>query len=857
MRMESNKKPNMRPSDDADKNLTARTPEEHSDENNAPHRNDSREAGEHAHEKDHDHHGHEENGLCECGHGHHDGHDHDHGHMENTMDTQWNVSRVDPSKYRLLFSVLATIKGVKEVNLNPKGLQLVHTMDSLKDIEKAFKDNSLDLFRDIDPNKKTSQIRIEQMDCPTEEGLIRKKLKGIEGVSDLQFNLMNRILTVSYPEEKLQEILGAIRSLDYTPELVNAGNQPKLGEFKPAKIAWWKYILGLALAAGSEIIHYLQLPDWISLVLAVAAIASVGLGTYKKGFIAFRNLNFNMNALMTVAVTGAVLIGSWPEAAMVMVLYELSEAIEQLSLDKARDAVRSLLSLVPEEAKVGQEDGSWRLTKADLIEVNDIVRVEPGERLAVDGVVTKGSTSINQSPITGESIPVEKNVGDQVFAGTVNENAEFEYRVTSTAQNSMPARIISAIESAQSARAPTQRFVDSFAKIYTPLVFLIALATAVIPPLVMGADWYGWIYKGLTLLVIACPCALVISTPVTIVTGLANAAKRGILVKGGVYLEKGRNLQIAAFDKTGTITEGAPVVQHFETIVSDKSPKEVLEIASALASRNSHPVSQAVSVHAQREHSDLNKPEVQNFHTIPGQGAVGTINGREYFLGNLKGLDRYLLQNQAVRDKVGSIVDKGYSPLLLASQKEVIAYFGVADLIKPHSKEAVEWLDSLGVKTVMLSGDNAKSAERVAKEVNIKSFKGNLMPEEKQNLIDRMAKREVVGMVGDGINDGPALARADIGFAMGSAGTDTAIETADVALMDDDLRKLPAFIELSKATFAILCQNIAITLIIKLVFFILTFLGMATMWMAVFADTGTCLIVVANGLRMLGWRPSR
>ena len=811
---------------------------------------------EHHHEEKHEHH---ESHACCAEHVHsHDKHcccGHDHSHVENSMDTDWNVSEVKPTQYKLLFATLGSLVGVHDVNLTPEGLRIIHTPESLPAIEEAFSKNNLKLKRVVDNKKQTSQIRIPQMDCPTEEGLIRKKLNGIEGVSGLQFNLMNRILTVSYLPGQLPVILAAIKSLEYDPEVME-GQKTSLSEFKPTKINWWRYIFCLILALGSEACELLNLNEYVSIALAVAAILFVGVGTYKKGFIAIKNLNFNMNALMAVAVTGAVLIGSWAEAAMVMVLFEISEAIEQLSLDKARGAIRSLLSMTPQKATV-QKDGKWEEIEADDVRVGDTVRVEPGERLAVDGKVISGNSSLNQSAITGESLPVDKKPGDAVFAGSLNENSELIYEATSTAQNSMPARIISAIESAQSSRAPTQRFVDSFAKVYTPLVFLIALATAVIPPLALDGDWYGWIYKALTLLVIACPCALVISTPVTIVTGLANAAKRGILVKGGIYLEKGRKLQLIAFDKTGTITEGKPQVQEVE-MLTDVDPNTVLTLAAALADRNSHPVSKAVSEHAAAHGLQGSKlAEVNDFTALPGQGVVGTIEGTEYYLGNLKGLDRYLLQSQTIRDKFSALAEKGCSPLVLASSKKVLACFGVADSIKSHSKEAIEKLNSLGLKTVLLSGDNSKTAERIGKEVGVQMAKGNLLPEEKQHFVDRYAKKDVTGMVGDGINDAPALARADIGFAMGAAGTDTAIETADVALMDDDLRKLPAFIELSKETFKILCQNIIIALSIKAIFFALTFLGMATMWMAVFADTGTCLIVVANGLRLLTWKPSK
>ncbi len=805
-------------------------------------------------EEGHDH-------CCEHGHtheeGHHHDHDscccgHDHEHVENSMDTDWDVSGVDPSQYRLLFSTLGAIAGVKDVGLNPDGLKIIHTPEALPAIKQAFDANNLKLKMRTNEGKETTQIRIQQMDCPTEEGLIRKKLNGMKGVSGLQFNLMNRVLTVSYPKGMLPEIVAAIKSLDYTPEVLEAHEKPKLSEFKPTKIAWWKYILGIVIAAGSEACEYLSMPEWLSIALAVAAIALVGLGTYKKGFIAVRNLNFNMNALMAVAVTGAVLIGSWPEAAMVMVLFELSEAIEQLSLDRARGAIRSLLSLAPQTARV-ERDGTFVEVPAKDIKIGEVVRVVPGERLPVDGVVLSGQTSIDQSPITGESMPVEKKPEDKVFAGTINKNGTITYRAESDIDNSMPARIISAIELAQSSRAPTQRFVDSFAKVYTPTVFLIAVLTAVIPPLFVGGDWLDWLYKGLTLLVIACPCALVISTPVTIVSGLATAARRGILIKGGVYLEKGRSLQSIAFDKTGTLTKGKPAVITFENAGAGLTDEEILDLATALAVRNDHPVSKAVSDYSAQQKPTAQK-EVHGFYAAPGQGVIGEIDGTEYYLGNIKGLDKFYLNGPAVRAKVSELADHGYTPLIFASAKKVLAYFGVADSIKENAPEVIGQLKGLGVKTIMLTGDNEKAARQIAEKVGVDRAKGNLLPEDKQSLVDSIAKREVIGMVGDGINDAPALARADIGFAMGAAGTDTAIETADVALMDDDLRKLPEFIKLSKKTFRLLVENIVIALSIKLIFFVLTLAGIGTMWMAVFADTGTCLIVVANGLRMLRWR---
>ena len=401
-------------------------------------------------------------------------------------------------------------------------------------------------------------IRILQMDCPTEEALLRGKLGGMAGVAALEFNLMQRVLTVTHAPEAIEPILAAVRSLGYTPELAsNAAPTPE-----PAK-PWWPLALAGVAAIASEAAHFAALPGWVAAVLALVAIATCGLTTYKKGWVALRNRNLNINALMSIAVTGALLLGQWPEAAMVMVLFTLAERIEAMSLDRARNAIQGLLQLAPERATVQQADGSWLAVDAKTVPLQARVRIQPGERLALDGTITDGRSTIDQAAITGESLPVEKTVGDSVFAGTVNAAGSFEYVVTALAGNSTLARIIHAVEAAQGARAPTQRFVDQFAKIYTPIVFALAVLVAVLPPLLVDGDWFAWVYKALVLLVIACPCALVISTPVTIVSGLAAAARLGLLIKGGVFLEQGRKLRWLALDKTGTLTHGKPVQTDF------------------------------------------------------------------------------------------------------------------------------------------------------------------------------------------------------------------------------------------------------------------------------------------------------
>ena len=477
------------------------------------------------------------------------------------------------------------------------------------------------------------------------------------------------------------------------------------------------------------------------------------------------------------------------------------------------------------------------------------MRVRPGERIGLDGEVTAGQSTIDQAPITGESLPIEKTVGDKVFAGTINQAGSLEYKVTAAANNSTLARIIHAVEQAQGARAPTQRFVDTFAKVYTPAVFIFALGVALIPPLFMAGVWFDWIYRALVLLVVACPCALVISTPVTIVSGLAAAARKGILIKGGVYLEGGYKLDYLALDKTGTITHGKPVQTDYLSLfpnMEDSAPA----LAASLAGRSDHPVSLAIANAAVDK--NLTVHTVDNFEALAGRGVKGEINGEVYYLGNHRLVEELNLCSPALEEKLFALEKQGKSVVLLLDKSGPLALFAVADTVKDTSREAIQQLHDLGIKTLMLTGDNTHTAKAIADQVGIDQAQGDLLPTDKLQAIEALyAKGHRVGMVGDGINDAPALARSEIGFAMAAAGTDTAIETADVALMDDDLRKIPAFIQLSRRTSSILKQNIALALVIKAIFLAVTFLGMATMWMAVFADMGVSLLVVFNGLRLL------
>ncbi|UVK93444.1 heavy metal translocating P-type ATPase [Pseudomonas atacamensis] len=693
-----------------------------------------------------------------------------------------------------------------------------------------------------------SSFRIEAMDCPTEQTLIQNKLGKLAGVQQLEFNLINRVLGVTHNLPGTEPITDAIKSLGMHAEPLEAGVDAPA----PAAVKkhWWPLALSGVTALGAEVIHFTSAaPDWVVAIVALVSILSGGLGTYKKGWIALKNRNLNINALMSIAVTGAILIGQWPEAAMVMFLFTVAELIEARSLDRARNAISGLMQMTPEQATVLQADGNWREQEVKSVDLGARVRVKPGERIALDGAVVSGSSTIDQAPITGESLPVEKTVGDKVFAGTINQAGSLEYTVTAAANNSTLARIIHAVEQAQGARAPTQRFVDQFSKIYTPAVFVFALAVAIIPPLFMGAAWFDWIYRALVLLVVACPCALVISTPVTIVSGLAAAARKGILVKGGVYLEGGFKLDYLALDKTGTITHGKPVQTDYLSL-DPTADASAPAIAAALAGRSDHPVSLAIANAAVDK--DFAALTVDNFAALGGRGVKGDINGQTYHLGNHRLAEELGLCSPQLEEKLFALEKQGKSVVLLLDKSGPLALFAVADTVKETSREAIRQLHELGVKTLMLTGDNVHTAQAIAAQVGIDEARGDLLPTDKLQAIEDLYKQgHRVGMVGDGINDAPALARAEIGFAMAAAGTDTAIETADVALMDDDLRKIPAFISLSRNTASILKQNIALALVIKAIFLAVTFAGLATMWMAVFADMGVSLLVVFNGLRLL------
>jgi len=728
-------------------------------------------------------------------------------------------------------------------------------------VEAALRDIGMAPKRLTDPATViTTRFHVPAMDCATEKDIIANRLRQVDGIEGTEYDLINRTVAVRHHAGADTRIEGALRDIGMQPKRMPDGvaltarqvERPSLA----AASAWTRHawLLGAAGAAAlaGEILAWTGFAEdsWPVVALSVACIAASGPTTFRKGFVALRTLTLNINLLMTIAVVGAIAIGEWPEAAMVTFLFAIAELIESRSVDRARNAIRSLMALAPDTARV-RRGSDWVEVATGDVRPGDLVQVVPGERIPLDGTIKAGSTAVDQAPITGESIPVDKQPGDRVFAGTINQHGAVEIEVTVGQGDTTLARIARTIRDAQGQKAPTERFVDRFARWYTPTVVLLAIAIAAGPPIVLDAAFQPWLYKALVLLVIACPCALVISTPVTIVSGLAAAARRGILVKGGVYLEQAGRLRVVALDKTGTLTEGKP--QLVEAVpLGDTTKDYLLRLAASLEATSSHPIAQAVV----RGWSGERLP-VSDARNIVGKGVEGSIAGKQVAIGSHRFAEERGVCNAEVERELARMEASGSSTMVVWSHETVLGVLAVADVVRASSVKAIAALHAEGIQLAMLTGDNEATAKAVGEKVGIDEIDANLLPEDKLETVDRLVKQHGgVGMVGDGVNDAPALARATIGFAMGAAGTDTALETADVALMQDDLRGVPELVQLSRRTARTLKINIALSIGIKVVFFGLALVGVATLWMAVFADMGASLIVAANGLRILRFTPS-
>ena len=614
---------------------------------------------------------------------------------------------------------------------------------------------------------------------------------------------------------------------------------------------------GILTGAGL-IVGWMEIgPAWLQTTAFAIATLAGGLLVFPAAWKALLAKRLDMNVLMTVAVAGAWIIGEHGEAAAVVFLFSLSELLESWAATRARRAVQALLELSPPTAIVIGADGTEREIAVAEVAIGTDIRVRSGSRVPLDGEVISGNSSVDQAPITGESVPVDKAPGDPVFAGTVNQEGSLTVRVIKAAGDSTLARIIQLVGEAEEQKPPTQRWVDRFAAFYTPAVFIAAILVAVIPPLLMGQAWNPWVYRSLVLLVIACPCALVIATPVSIVSGLTALARRGVLVKGGVYLEAVGKLRALAVDKTGTITQGKPQVTGITT-TGEFSEEEILSIAAAINSHSEHPL--AVAIVNEARSRNLNFAPASDYQSVTGQGARATIGGHPRFIGNHRMAHEAGVCSPEIEAILANIEAQGQSLAVLGHAPhegcagKILGIIAIADTLRPEVSEALRLIHAAGIeKVIMLSGDNQRTASAIAKQAGIDEAIGDLMPEQKVEHVRKLvAQYTHVGMIGDGVNDAPALAIASVGFAMGAIGSDTAIETADIALMQDDLAKVAETIILGRRTLRIIRFNVIFALAIKAIFLILAFLGIAGLWFAILADTGATLLVIINSLRLLG-----
>ncbi|MCM3324756.1 heavy metal translocating P-type ATPase [Cytobacillus kochii] len=704
--------------------------------------------------------------------------------------------------------------------------------------------------------------RVEGFTCANCAGKFEKNVKNIPGVQDAKVNFGASKISV-YGDASIEalEKAGAFENLKVEPEK-STRHTPKEAnreKKKEEKVPFYKKHSTLLTSAVFLAFGYLSYfvngeENIVTTLLFLASMMIGGLSLFKVGFQNLLRFEFDMKTLMTVAVIGGAIIGEWGEVAVVVILFAISEELERFSMDRARQSIRSLMDIAPKEALV-RRNGQEIMIHVDDIIVGDIMIVKPGQKIAMDGVVVNGYSAVNQAAITGESVPVEKNVDDEVFAGTLNEEGLLEVKITKLIEDTTISKIIHLVEEAQGERAPSQAFVDKFAKYYTPIIMVIAGLVAVIPPLFFDGSWETWVYQGLAVLVVGCPCALVISTPISIVSAIGNAAKKGVLVKGGIYLEEIGALKAIAFDKTGTLTKGRPAVTDYNVLNKQLNKNELLSIITALEYRSQHPLASAIMKKAEEENVNYSKVIVEDFSSITGKGIKGIVNGITYYIGSpklFKELSTHIFDQQ-IEENVSTLQNQGKTAMVVGTEKEILAVIAVADEVRESSKDVIQKLHQLGIKkTIMLTGDNQGTANAIGEHVGVSDIQAELMPQDKLDYIKRLrSDYGNVAMVGDGVNDAPALAASTVGIAMGGAGTDTALETADVALMGDDLKKLPFTVKLSRKALNIIKVNIAFAISIKFIALLLVIPGWLTLWIAILSDMGATLLVALNSLRLM------
>ncbi len=758
-----------------------------------------------------------------------------------------NVSGMDcPSCAEKIEKVIARMNGVESAAVNFTGgkltLRYAEDMVSADEIERQIQQLG---YQTGKPSQASDRFLVEGLDCPDESSVIEKKLRQLRGVNDIRFNLLSGEVAVAYDTRLVtrRQLVSAIADTGMTASLVRESppQRARGGALLASTIACGVLlVIGVALSS----LHY---PRVLATALYLAAMLAGGFHIYRKAVYSTKNLTLDMNVLMTIAVVGAALIGEWLEGATVVFLFSGAQLLEMHSMDRARNAIRSLMELAPHEALVRRGDREATVPVGE-VELDEIFIVRPGTKIPLDGEVVAGTSSVNQAPITGESAPVTKKRGDDVFAGTINGEGSLEVRATHRANDTTLARIIHMVEEAQAQRAPMQNFVDKFSRYYTPTVIALALLVVSAPPLLYGEPFTRWLYRGLVLLVISCPCALVISTPVSIVSGLASAARHGVLIKGGAYLEKAGSLDAIAFDKTGTLTIGHPCVKEI-VCLNNTPPQDVLGIAAAVESRSEHHLGRSIVEEACR--LGIPPRRVEMFRALPGKGAHAVIDGQTYYVGSHRLFEEMNFCTPELDQRMEELERQTQTVVLVGSERGPLGIIVMVDAVRKNSAQALRVLRDIGIrKMIMLTGDNGGTAAAIADQLGIE-YRAELLPQDKVDTMHELVRRHGnVAMVGDGVNDAPAMAASTIGVAMGTAGTDTALETADIALMADDLLKLPFAICLSRKTLSVIRQNIVLSVAIKLVFLALAIPGLATLWMAVFADMGASLLVIFNGMRL-------
>ncbi|MDE1171749.1 MAG: heavy metal translocating P-type ATPase [Verrucomicrobium sp.] len=719
--------------------------------------------------------------------------------------------------------------------------------------EKAAAPQSIALNAESEGNLETT-LRVAGMDCADEVEALEQVFRPVKGIREVRVNLMGGKVTLRHDESVTSDDLiklVAKAGLKGSRDDAEAGDVDSLKRYHQIAVA----VSGLFTGVGL-LIHWTKVtPEWSADIAFGVAIVAGGWFVVPKAIRVLGRLSLDMNVLMTVAVAGALAIHQWSEGAAVTFLFALSELLEAFSLTRARRAVQSLMKLTPEVALLKNGD-AFEEVPVEEVPVGATITVKSGQRIPLDGKIVAGDSSVDQAPITGESMPVAKKAGDEVYAGTINGSGSLDIETTKAYRDTTIAKIIHLVEEAQSQKAPSQRFVDRFARIYTPAVMVAALLVILIPPLAFGGEWLTWFYRGLVLLVIACPCALVISTPVSVVSGLTAMARRGVLIKGGAVLEAVGKIRALAVDKTGTITEGKPRVTRIVRWKAEDDA-QVVRIAAAIDTHSEHPLAQAVVAYATEQ--KIAFPRAEQYQAQSGRGAEAVVEGHRYFVGNHRFTHELGVCSPDLEEKLAEIEGEAQSVVIVGHrphdgcQGEILGILAVGDAIRENAREAIDILHRAGVNpVVMLSGDNQRTASAIARQAGIDEAHGDLLPDQKIEYVKKLiAAHQFVGMVGDGVNDAPAMAAATVGIAMGAAGTDTAIETADMALMQDDLTKVAEAIRLGRRTVRVIQFNIGFALALKAVFLVLAVLGYTSLWLAILADTGATLLVVMNAMRLL------